>query len=694
LAGKRTIRPQDLPPALKSLFWHRAHPARPLLKAAATITAAAGGEMSHSRFWMVLPLLVPLHLGCASDGGESGRGDEASRGDDDDDTASGPVVVAEDMLEQPLLLTRSLRNGPEDAGYDAWVPLTSQLVYFRLAGESLELRQLQAAEAGPSDQDRLLASFPVKGTDGGIHIDYGGGASVVLFEAAVYQRHDPLPVVELPILSQELARSEMTERHLIVERELTVDASQLGGEEAPARLNEAFELYQPPAGFAGRVNPLNLHFYENPPTGEQSFIHRHDAGAPIVYHVSPNTPPARRADLEVAVAYWNRLFEQVTGDGDVVQLADLPEGVADFEPGYNIIRWLDGLTPGGRGVNHTDPFTGQIIRSTIHVSPVFEVAGSDAATLSWQRALADLGQPVSPPPQEVIDRVVSDYYVNGYVHEIGHGLGLRHQFAGNLGGNISAGQADDAIVQYLSDDREEGLLWSGSVMEYVPILQAAMVGDAARSEDLPYDLEALRFGYGADDAPAPAGSYCEAEAAEVFADCRENDIGSDSIVGTYWIWEDRLAEMAFTNAAAAAAGEPLSDPAVDAQIVGVLFGDVAKQFAAGASFMSVLAGFPNPLPEDQADEYAAAVAAYQVDNYWTVAGPHVWFLDQVVASGPSQEAAAQLVAELRARTEEYAGLLGAEIDGAALDAWAAAVEAELVTVLAPLAELDFVDVTQ
>jgi hypothetical protein len=291
--------------------------------------------------------------------------------------------------------------------------------------------------------------------------------------------------------------------------------------------------------------------------------------------------------------------------------------------------------------------------------------------------------------------VVSDYFVNAYVHELGHGLGLRHQFAGNLGGNVVAGEADDAVVDYLAGDRSDGLLWTSSVMEYVPILQAAMVGDAARSEELPYDVDAIMVAYGAaEDAPAQLGTYCEAELKESFADCRENDIGTDGIVGVYWAWEDRLAEMAFANAAAAAAGETLSDPAVDAQIVATLFGEVAQQFVAGANFLTVLADFPAPLPEDQADDYAAAVAAHQVDGYWTVAGPHVWFLDEVVANGPSQAAATQLVAELRAQIEVYGAALGAELDSAALDTWTAALEAELTPMLAPLADLAFVDVGQ
>jgi len=640
-----------------------------------------------------LPLLLPLSLGCSQEDGDGDGGDDGGQaGSLFEITSGGQLSLSEDALEQPLLLTRTVRNGPSDAGYDAWLPLTSKVVYFRADGDAVELREIQSASGEPGDGDPVLASFDGEQADGGVSVDYGKGMSVVHLAFAVYERHDPAPELELPILQQTVERAEVTGDHLIVEREAVVE---LGEQEAPARIQEAFEPYQPPAGFEGRVNAPILGFYENPPLGEESFIHRHDASAPITFHVSTNTPPARRADLEVAVAYWNRLFEQVTGEAERIRLDDLPEGVDDFEPGYSIIRWLEELSGGGRGVNHTDPFTGRILRSTIHVSPIFEVAGADATSIAWQRMLADRGQSVSPPSQELIERVVSDYYVNAYVHELGHGLGLRHQFAGNLGGNVASDEADGVIADYLTEDRDDERWWTSSVMEYVPILQAAMVGDAVRAgEALPYDVDAIRFGYGEPGETPEFGAYCEAELADAFADCRENDIGADSIAGTYWAWEDRLEEIAFRNAAAAAAGEPLSDPAIDAMIVATLFGEVAAQFVQGADFLAVKADFPDPVPEGEQGNYEAAVVEHQLAGYATSEGTYSGFLDQVVTAGPQEAATAELVAQLRTRTEELAAALDAEVDGGALDTWAASLTAALPPLLAPLAELTFIDLAR
>jgi hypothetical protein len=649
------------------------------------------------RAWFVMPLVLPLFLACTED-----EGGGAGGGDDDGGQAAAlfevdgeRIIARDDALEQPMLLKRTLRNGPPDAPYNAWNPIMSKVVYFHAQGSTVELRELADPSASPGDSDRVIASFAAEPTDDGVTFAYEPATPVLHVQFAVHDRTEPMPELELPVLEQTIDRAEVTEDHLIIERELTVDASQIAedAERAPAGIIEAFAPYDPPADFEGRSNGSTVNFYENPPLpgAESSFIHRHDFASPIVFSVSAGTPAARRADLEVAVAYWNRLLEQATGQADRLQLADLPDGVGDFEPGYNVVRWLDG-SEGGRGINHTDPFTGRILQTTIYVSPVFETAGADATSVAWGRLQADRGQPVAEPPQELVDRVVSDYYINAFVHELGHGLGLRHQFAGNLSGTVTSDQADALIADYLDGDRADGVLWTSSVMEYVPILQAAMVGDAVRDEDLPYDVAAIGAGYGSsEEEPAELAPYCEAESSEVFADCRENDIGTDGIAGTYWTWEDRLAEISFRNAAAMAAGEPLSDPKTDALVVATLFGDVASQFTAGAEFLVVRAQFPDPLPEEDAAAYAEAVLAHQVDGYAASAGPHLWFLDQVVASGPSEDAATQLVAELRARTEEFAAALDVEVDGAALDAWAASAATELTSLLAPLAEIEFAD---
>jgi hypothetical protein len=69
------------------------------------------------------------------------------------------------------------------------------------------------------------------------------------------------------------------------------------------------------------------------------------------------------------------------------------------------------------------------------------------------------------------------------------------------------------------------------------------LGDGVRDgELLPHDLDAIRAAYGGEDVTFAA--YCEIEDVESYADCRENDIGTDSIAGAWWAFEDRMREMA------------------------------------------------------------------------------------------------------------------------------------------------------
>jgi hypothetical protein len=99
-------------------------------------------------------------------------------------------------------------------------------------------------------------------------------------------------------------------------------------------------------------------------------------------------------------------------------------------------------------------------------------------------------------------------------HEIGHTLGLRHNFKGSL------------------------LQPSSSVMEYLPTLEMVEMGPSPGS----YDVEAIRYLYGLSEA-APRTPFCTDEQTNLDPECRRFDKGTMPLVQYYIPWYGAVAAL-------------------------------------------------------------------------------------------------------------------------------------------------------
>lgn len=96
--------------------------------------------------------------------------------------------------------------------------------------------------------------------------------------------------------------------------------------------------------------------------------------------------------------YWNRALGQ-----PLIQVVDAPSGVRAPSPDYNVIEWV--ATGAGGLASHlqSDPLTGQILHAHVFVTRERTLDGA---------------------PESQADQL--RFFV---AHEIGHALGLRHNFA-------------------------------------------------------------------------------------------------------------------------------------------------------------------------------------------------------------------------------------------------------------------------
>lgn len=91
------------------------------------------------------------------------------------------------------------------------------------------------------------------------------------------------------------------------------------------------------------------------------------AREPLVYHVDPGIPePVRSAVIEGA-SWWEEAF-RAAGFEDAFRVEVLPEGADPMDVRYNVIHWTHRRTRGwSYGASVTDPRTGEILKANVNL---------------------------------------------------------------------------------------------------------------------------------------------------------------------------------------------------------------------------------------------------------------------------------------------------------------------------------------
>ncbi len=124
-------------------------------------------------------------------------------------------------------------------------------------------------------------------------------------------------------------------------------------------------------------------------------------------------------------------------------------------------------------------------------------------------------------------------------HEVGHILGLRHNFAGSLAATLTSKELDDWFKAYLTGqplDAYTNKLASSSMMEYTVFKGAVFTGWRMRTfkEPLPHDRAAIRWGYyDSEEARTNKMLFATDEDTMRYGDVRTFDYGPDPVVGAY-----------------------------------------------------------------------------------------------------------------------------------------------------------------
>lgn len=235
----------------------------------------------------------------------------------------------------------------------------------------------------------------------------------------------------------------------------------------------------------------------------------------IVYWLDQNIPEKYRDSIRLGILEWNKAFEKIGFKNAIVVKQQSDKDQFDtMDARHASIRWFVGADVGfAIGPSKVDKRSGEILDADIAMSDIFsrgirrvlaedmysqELAHASnlecnfahlasteigfAMDLLETRAERDMAGPKA-------EELAQAYVKHVIMHEIGHSLGLRHNFRASTVYSMKQ-------LQNPAFTKLHGL--AGSVMDYLPINLAAKdeaQGDYLMSSLGPYDYWAISYAY-------------------------------------------------------------------------------------------------------------------------------------------------------------------------------------------------------
>lgn len=156
-----------------------------------------------------------------------------------------------------------------------------------------------------------------------------------------------------------------------------------------------------------------------------------DPVEPIVYYLDRGAPEPLRSALLEGARWWNQAFE-AAGYRNAFQVELLPEDADPMDVRYNLIQWVHRYTRGwSYGSAVTDPRTGEIIKGQVTLGSLR--SRQDYLIAEGLLAPYEEGKPI-PKDMEALVLARTRQLA---AHEVGHTLGLQHNFAASVNNRAS-----------------------------------------------------------------------------------------------------------------------------------------------------------------------------------------------------------------------------------------------------------------
>jgi hypothetical protein len=152
---------------------------------------------------------------------------------------------------------------------------------------------------------------------------------------------------------------------------------------------------------------------------------------PIVFYIDRSAPEPVRTALQQGVSWWNAAFD-AAGFENAFEVGVLPKGADPLDVRYNVVNWVDRATRGwSYGQPIADPRTGEIIKGSVLLGSL-----RTRQDMIIFQALVGAGLTGTGDPNDPITAALARIRQLG-AHEVGHALGLAHNFAASTQGRYS-----------------------------------------------------------------------------------------------------------------------------------------------------------------------------------------------------------------------------------------------------------------